>query len=145
MAEKIVEKGNTVLVEYTGKLETGETFDSSKGKEPLEFVVGAGSVIPGFDEGILGMKVGQEKSISISPEKGYGTRHEEYIKEVPIKTIPKELEVRLGMILLFKRPDGMDIPCVVKEIGKENIKVDFNHPLAGKKLIFDVKVMEIKQ
>ncbi len=144
MANKTAKKGDTVRVDYTGKLETGEVFDSSKGKEPLEFELGSGKVIPGFDDGIIGMKEDQEKDITISPEKGYGNRSDNYIKEIPKNSVPEKIKLEKGMILLFKRQDGMTMPCTVNEIGKDTIKVDFNHPLAGKTLKFNVKLIHIK-
>ncbi len=137
-------KGDIVAVEYTGKLETGETFDTSKGKEPLEFEIGTGAVIKGFDEGIVGMKPGQEKEITIKPSEAYGERNENYVKELPRESIPKDLELKEGMILIFKREDGMRIPATVKEIGTKFVKADFNHPLAGKTLKFTIKLVEIK-
>ncbi len=144
MAEKTAKKGDTVSVEYTGKLETGETFDTSKGREPLEFELGSGKVIKGFDEGIAGMKVGEEKEITIEPKDGYGERNENYIKDIPKKTVPESLELKKGLILMFKREDGMRIPATIAEVGEDIIKVDFNHPLAGKRLKFTVKLTAIK-
>ena len=144
MAAKAAKKGDTVSVEYTGKLESGEVFDTSKGREPLEFEIGAHSVIKGFENGVEGMKIGEEKDIDISAEEGYGQRNENYIKELPKETVPKELELKKGMILMFKREDGMRIPAIVNEINKDTISVDFNHPLAGKNLKFKVKLLEIK-
>lgn len=144
MAAKTAEKGNIVSVEYTGKLETGELFDTSKGRGPLEFELGSGKVIKGFDEGIIGMKIGEEKKIEINPEDGYGQRNENYTKDIPRKSIPKEIELKKGLLLMFKRPDGMSIPAAIIEIKEDSVKVDFNHPLAGKKLIFAVKLTGIK-
>jgi len=137
-------KGDTVAIEYTGKLETGETFDTSKGKPPLEFEIGTAKVIKGFEEGVIGMKVGEEKELKIKPEDGYGQRNDKYVKEVPKKTIPKELELKKGLILLFKRPDEKRIPATVTEIKDDIVIIDFNHPLAGKTLNFKVKLIEIK-
>jgi len=141
---KTAQKGDTVAVEYTGKLETGETFDTSKGKPPLEFEIGKGMVIKGFDEGIIGMNVGEEKDITIAPEDGYGKRSEKYVKELPKKSVPNDLEIKEGLLLIFKREDGMRIPATVREIKDDTVKVDFNHPLAGKNLKFHVKLVEIK-
>jgi len=144
MADKVVKKGDTVSVEYTGKLETGETFDSSKGKDPLEFEAGAGKVIKGFDEGIIGMKVGEEKELVIEAENAYGKRSDKYLKEVPRNTIPEKIQLKKGIILMFKREDGMRMPSTVTEVNDKTIKIDFNHPLAGKKLIFNIKIITIK-
>lgn len=143
MADKVAKKGNNVSVEYTGKLETGEIFDSSRGK-PIEFEIGEGKVIKGFEYGIVGMKVGEEKEVKIKPEDGYGKRNDKYVKEVPRDTIPKEMELKKGMTLLFKKPDGMRIPSIVSEVGDKMVKIDFNHPLSGKTLTFKMKLIEIK-
>jgi len=143
-AMKTAQKGDTVAVEYTGKLETGETFDTSKGKPPLEFEIGKGMVIKGFEEGVIGMNVGEEKDITIAAEDGYGKRNKNYIKELPKKSIPKDLEIKEGMLLIFKREDSMRVPATIREIKDDTVKVDFNHPLAGKNLKFHVKLVEIK-
>ena len=144
MAVKTAQKGDTVSVEYTGTLETGETFDTSKGKEPLQFEIGTNQVIKGFEEGVSGMKVGDEKNVKIMPSEGYGERNENYIKELPKSSVPKDLELKKGMLLIFKREDGMRIPGVVTEIKTDTIKVDFNHPLSGKTLNFKMKLVNIK-
>ncbi|HIH39546.1 TPA: peptidylprolyl isomerase [Candidatus Woesearchaeota archaeon] len=144
MAVKTAQKGYTVSVEYTGTLETGETFDSSKGKEPLQFKIGANQVIKGFENGVAGMKVGDEKNVKIKPSEGYGERNENYIKEMPKASVPKDLELKTGMMLIFKREDGMRIPGVVTGIKTDTIKVDFNHPLSGKTLNFKIKLVDIK-
>ena len=144
MTTKTAKKGDTVSVEYTGKLETGEVFDSSKGREPLEFEVGAHSVIKGFEDGVVGMEIGEEKDIDISSEEGYGPKNDNYVKELPKESVPKDLELKKGMILMFKREDGMRIPAVVQDIKNDTILVDFNHPLAGKNLKFKVKLLAIK-
>ena len=144
MAVKTAQKGYTVSVEYTGTLETGETFDSSKGKEPLQFEIGTNQVIKGFENGVAGMKVGDEKNVKIEPSEGYGERNENYIKEMPKASVPKDLELKTGMMLIFKREDGMRIPGVVTGIKTDTIKVDFNHPLSGKTLNFKIKLVDIK-
>lgn len=144
MTVKAAKKGDTVSVEYTGKLETGETFDSSKGKDPLKFEIGANQVIKGFENGITGMKVGEEKDIKVKPTEGYGERNENYIKELPKSSVPKDLELKKGMLLIFKREDGLRMPAAVAEINEDNIKVDFNHPLSGKILNFKIKLVDIK-
>lgn len=144
MATRAAKKGDTVSVEYTGRLETGEVFDTSKGKDPLEFEIGKAEVIKGFEDGVIGMKVGEEKEIPIDPEDGYGKRNEAYVKEVPKQSIPSDIELKKGIILIFKREDGMRIPATVAEVKKDTAMVDFNHPLAGRKLKFSVKLTAIK-
>ncbi len=142
MAE--AKKGDTVTVHYTGTLDNGDVFDSSEGKQPITFTVGSGQVIKGFDEAVVGMKRGDEKSIKIKPEEAYGVRHEQYIKEVPKKGIPPNMDLRAGMMLVMGTPDGQKLAAMVREIKTETVMLDFNHPLAGKTLNFKIKVVEIK-
>lgn len=144
MTEEAVKQGDTVAVEYTGTLEDGKVFDSSVGKDPIEFTVGEHKVIKGFEDGLVGMKVGEEKEINIDPKDGYGERNDSYIKKVPRSSIPEKLELKKGMVLMFKREDDMRIPANVTEIGDEEVTIDFNHPLSGQKLIFKVKLIKIK-
>lgn len=141
MAEKIAKKGDLVLVDYTGKLETGETFDTSKNGKPLEFEIGAGKIIKGFDSAVVGMKVGEEKKITINPEDAYGKRSENYVKEIPKQAVPKDIELKKGHILMFKRDDGLNMPAVINEVKEKTLMIDFNHPLAGKKLNFEIKLV----
>jgi peptidylprolyl isomerase len=138
-----VKKGDVVKVHYTGTLDSGETFDSSEGKDPITFTVGAGQVIKGFDEAVVGMKTGEEKSIKIKPEEAYGLRNEQYVKEVPKKAFPPNMELRSGMMVVLGTPDGQKIAALVKEVKQESAVIDFNHPLAGKNLNFKITVVEI--
>ncbi|HEX8492454.1 MAG TPA: peptidylprolyl isomerase [Pyrinomonadaceae bacterium] len=131
--------GDTVRVHYTGRLESGEVFDSSEGGEPLEFELGSGQVIAGFDENVEGMNVGDEKTISIEPENAYGERREELVGKVERANINLEGEPQVGMELALQLPDGQQIPVVITEVTDESITFDANHPLAGRKLIFDIK------
>lgn len=131
--------GDTVRVHYTGRLESGEVFDSSEGGEPLEFEVGSGQVIAGFDENVEGMSVGDEKTITIEPENAYGERREELIGKVERSGINLEGEPQVGMELALQLPDGQQIPVVITEVTDESVTFDANHPLAGRKLIFDIK------
>jgi len=140
-----VETNNKVSVEYEGKLDDGSVFDSSEGKSPLQFVVGNRLVIKGFDEAVLGMKEGEEKEFSIEPEEAYGLYNNELIKEVPRDFIPKDKEVKEGMLIALGTPDGRQFPAKIKEVTNAIIKVDLNHPLAGKKLNFKIKVVKIEE
>lgn len=140
-----VEKGNTVLVQYTGKFIDGNTFDSSEGREPLKFTVGKNQVIPGFDQGVVGMKVGDKKQIEIEPEQGYGVLDEKAIVEVPKDQIPADIEPKPGMRLTMQAPTGQVFHPLIKEVKDDILVLDLNHPLAGKKLIFDVEIVEIKE
>ncbi|HEX8072827.1 MAG TPA: peptidylprolyl isomerase [Pyrinomonadaceae bacterium] len=132
--------GDTVRVHYTGRLESGETFDSSAGGEPLEFQVGAGQVIPGFDEGVRGMAVGERKTIEIEAADAYGERMEQLVNQVPREGINLgETQPEAGMNLIMHVADGQQIPVTITEVTDTHVTLDANHPLAGEKLIFDVE------
>ncbi len=136
-------QGDTVRVHYTGKLTTGDQFDSSAGREPLKFTVGAGQMIAGFDSAIPGMSVGEKKTITISPENGYGEKNEDAIIEFPKANIPADLKLEPGMKLQLRDEAGNPVPVVVTEIKDDTIILDANHELAGKELIFDIELVEI--
>ena len=140
---KKVENGNTIKVHYTGTFDSGDVFDSSEGKEPLQFTVGSHQVIPGFDNGVLGMKEGEEKTIKIQAKEAYGERNEKFIQHLPKDKVNVGFEVKPGHVLMFKGPNGEKIPSIVKEVGNDKITIDLNHPLAGKNLNFKVKVVAI--
>lgn len=144
MTEKEVKKGDTVKVHYTGTLDDGKMFDSSEGKDPIEFKVGDGLVIKGFDKGVEGMKQGEEKEIHIECKDAYGEPNEELKKEVPKSSFPDNVELKIGMVLVVQGPNGQQMPVRVVDIKGDKVTVDFNHPLAGKDLNFKVKVEEIK-
>lgn len=138
-----VKKGDTVKVHYHGKMTNGETFDTSEGREPLEFKVGEGMVIAGFDNGVLEMQKGDKKTIEIPVDKAYGPRDEKLIIEFPKENLPPDLKPEEGMQLQLTNQDGQAFPVVVKAVGEEAIQLDANHPLAGEDLIFDVELVEI--
>jgi FKBP-type peptidyl-prolyl cis-trans isomerase SlpA len=140
---KQAKANDKVKVHYKGTLSTGEVFDSSEGREPLEFTVGAGQVIPGFDKGIEGMEIEEEKSITIPVEEGYGEVRQELIQEIPRQSLPEDIKPEVGLNLISKTPDGQEIPIVVTEVKDDAITIDANHPLAGQELTFDVKLVEI--
>lgn len=135
--------GDKVKVHYTGKLTTGEQFDSSIGRQPLAFTVGAGQMIKGFDSAIPGMEVGEKKTINIAPEDAYGKVNEDAIIEFPKSNIPDTLEIQEGMQLQLQSASGHPVPVVVKEIRENSVILDANHHLAGKELIFDIELVEI--
>jgi peptidylprolyl isomerase len=135
--------GDTVKVHYTGKLEDGEVFDTSKDREPLEFTIGGGSVIPGFENGIIGMEIGSKKVVTIPPEDAYGKKHEELILKVNKSEFPENITPALGMGLQLRYKDKTSVRAVVTDIMKENVTLDANHPLAEKTLIFDIELVEI--
>jgi peptidylprolyl isomerase len=138
-----VQKGDKVKVHYHGKLTSGETFDSSKGREPLEFEVGSGTVIKGFDEGVAGMEVGEKKTINIPVEEAYGPRSEDMLIEFPRDRFPQDVEIEEGMQLMMSNGSGQNIPVMVAEIKEGTVILDANHPLAGEELIFDIELVEI--
>jgi len=136
-------QGDKVRVHYTGKLLDGEQFDSSKGREPLEFTVGAGQMIKGFDDAIPGMSVGDKKTINIAPENAYGENNKDAIIEFPKENIPPDMKLEVGMQLQLRDQDGRPIPVTVAEIKDDILVLDANHMLAGKELIFDIELVEI--
>lgn len=138
-------KGDTASVHYTGRLETGEVFDTSEGGEPLEFKIGAGEVITGFDEGVTGMNEGDKKRIEIEAADAYGQRMDGLVQAIPRESFNLDVEPEVGMTVVLRLPDGNQIPVVITEVTPEQITIDANHPLAGQKLIFDVELLKLNQ
>lgn len=142
-----IEKGNNVKVEYEGKLEDGTIFDTSSHGDHehlLEFTVGEGKVIKGFDDAIIGMEVGEEKEITLTPEQAYGQPDPNNVQKIPKSAMaPGQEEPKPGMTLMLANPEGQQFPAVIKEVEADTITLDLNHPLAGKTLIFKVKVREV--
>ena len=139
-----IKNNDTVSLHYTGTLNNGEQFDSSEGRDPLTFEVGAGQVIPGFDKAVLGMKEEESKKFTIPAEEAYGEENAELIYEVPKSSIPEELKPHEGQRLVSNLNDGRQIPVTVKAIKEDTITLDANHPLAGQDLTFDIKIVEVK-
>lgn len=140
---KQVKQGDVVKVHYTGKLASGEQFDSSTGREPLEFTVGAGQMISGFDAALPGMLKGDKKTINIPPAEGYGERSDEAIIEFPKEHVPEDMKLEPGMGLTLTNQQGQPVPVVVVEVKEEVIILDANHFLAGQELVFDIELVEI--
>ena len=141
-----VKKGDKVKVDYTGMFEDGSIFDSSKHGDhshPLEFEVGAGHVIKGFDDAVVGMELNGEKEIKILPEEGYGLVREELVQKVPKEHIPDSDKLKAGMMLMAGTQDGHQFPVRVKAVDHTTVTVDMNHPLAGKVLKFKIKLIEV--
>ena len=136
-------KGDTVRVHYTGKLTTGEQFDSSAGREPLEFEVGAGMMIKGFDDAVVGMAIGDKKTINIQPNEAYGERNEQMIIEFPRSNFPDDMAPEIGMQLMMNNSAGQQFPVTITEVQDEIVVLDANHMLAGKELVFDIEMVEI--
>ncbi len=135
--------GNTIKVHYTGKLEDGTVFDSSEGRDPLEVTLGTNAVIPGFEKGLIGMEVGDKKTITIPSEEAYGPHHDNLIMEVNKSDFPEDITPEIGLQLQMQRPDGQTMPVMITAVDEKVITLDANHPLAGKTLIFDVEMMEV--
>lgn len=138
-----IAENKLVIIHYKGTLEDGSVFDSSEGREPLEFIFGLGMIIPGLEEGISGLKTGDKKSVEVKAEKAYGPRMDEAMQEVPKSQLPADVELQVGMQLAAQGPQGV-IPVTIANIAEDTVTVDFNHPLAGKDLKFDVEVVEVK-
>ena len=138
-----VKSGDKIKVHYHGKLTSGETFDSSEGRDPLEFEVGSGMVIKGFDDGVTGMTVGEKKTINIPFGEAYGPRNPEMVIDMPKDRFPSDMEITVGMPLVMSDGQGQQFQVTIVEIEEESVKLDANHPLAGQDLIFDLELVEI--
>ena len=138
-----VKSGDTVKVHYHGKLSDGTTFDSSEGREPLEFEVGAGMMIPGFDSGVMGMGAGEKKTLVIPAEEAYGHVQDEMFMEFPIDRFPADMKPEPGMALNMTDGEGQQFPVVIADVKEEVVILDGNHPLAGKELIFDIELVVV--
>lgn len=138
-----VKLGDTVKVHYHGRLTSGETFDTSEGREPLEFKVGAGMVIKGFDNAMLDMHIGDKKTVNIPVDEAYGPKQEDLIMDFPKDRLPEDLHPEVGMELQMSNAQGQVFPVVVAGVSSEFITLDANHPLAGEALIFDIELIGI--
>lgn len=141
---KKVDQNDTVKVHYTGKLTDGQVFDSSQDREPLEFTIGQGQIIPGFENAVIGMEEKESKTVTIPEAEAYGERNDQLMQEVPKDNLPEDLKPEEGMELTATNQQGQQIPVTVAQVGDESITIDANHPLAGKDLVFDIELVEIK-
>jgi peptidylprolyl isomerase len=141
---KKAETGDTVKVHYTGKLDSGEVFDSSEGKTPLEFKIGEGRLIKDFENSVIGLAEGESKQIKIPSEKAYGEKKENLIGKLPKDKLPPNIEPKEGLRLQMKTPEDQTILMTIIDVSDTDITVDANHELAGENLNFDVKMVEIK-
>lgn len=140
----VVKKGDSIKVEYEGRFEDGTVFDSSKKHgTPLEFKVDSGQVVKGFDDAVTGMEVGEEKEFTIKPEQAYGEYNEKLKQKVPKDKLPPGHEPKEGMVLLLSTPQGQQMPVRIVAVNENDVTLDMNHPLAGKTLIFKIKILEI--
>lgn len=141
-----IKHGSKVTLDYEGRFESGEVFDSSKHGDhshPLVFNSGEGHVIKGFDDAVSGMSVGEEKEFKILPKDAYGEFSEELLQEIPRQALPPEQEPQVGMALMMRTPQG-DIPVMISEVKKDSVVLNLNHPLAGKTLIFKIKILKVE-
>ena len=137
------QQGDKVKVHYHGTLRTGETFDSSQGREPLEFTVGSGQVIKGFDEGVKGMSVGEKRTVEIGVQDAYGEKSQDLLIEFPKEQFPADMNPEVGQQLMMSNGSGQSFPVVIKEVREDSVLLDANHPLAGQDLIFNIELVEI--
>jgi len=137
--------GNTVKVHYTGKLDDGTIFDTSVEREPLEFTIGAGQMIPGFEGAVRGMQVGESKTVTIPAEEAYGPRRDDLVIVVEREQLPADLDPKVDQQLQMQQPDGGTAVVIVTDVSEETITIDANHPLAGKDLLFEIELVEINQ
>lgn len=138
-----VKSGDTVNIHYTGSLQDGTQFDSSAGREPLQFTVGSGQVIPGFDTAVTGMTVGEKKTVTIPADQAYGQPDPRAIQVIPRDNIPADIPLEVGLQLQASGPAGQVMVVTVKEIGEEEVTLDANHRLAGEDLTFDLELVSI--
>ena len=136
-------KEDTVKVHYTGKLDTGVPFDTSRGAEPLEFVIGSGKLIPGFEEAVIGMSPGESKTVKLPPEKAYGKYREDRVITIDKKDLPEDIKPELGMNLEVCAPNGQMVPVMISDMDENTVTLDANHPLSEQTLTFDIELLEI--
>jgi peptidylprolyl isomerase len=138
-----VKAGDTVRIHYTGTLPDGARFDSSEGREPLQFTVGAGEIIPGLDSALPGMAPGETKVVEVPADAAYGPHHAQGVQEVPREQVPEHVPLDIGTRLQVQTPDGRAMPVTVTEVTEAVVVLDANHPLAGKDLTFAIELVEI--
>lgn len=138
------QQGNIVRVHYTGRLDDGSVFDSSEGGEPLEFTIGQGQMIPGFEQGVVGMELGESRTVVIAADQAYGVYQPQGVIEVDRSEIPPTIQLEVGLQLQATGPDGRPAQLTVIELSEDKVKMDGNHPLAGKDLTFEIEVIGIR-
>jgi len=138
-----VKEADKVKVHYTGKDPEGNVFDSSLERDPLEFTVGEGKIIPGFEQALIGMEPGQSKTVTIPSDEAYGPYREDMVQEVARQDIPDNIDIEVGTRLQAQRPDQSSVILTVTNIADDKVTLDANHPLAGKDLVFDIELLEV--
>ncbi len=139
----IAKDGDTVKVHYTGTLENGEVFDTSEEREPLEFTLGQGQLIPGFEKAVIGLNVGDSTKVDIPSVEAYGEMREDLVINVPKDQLPADVEPQVGMQLQVNQPNGQPVPVRITGISDTELTLDANHPLAGKDLSFEIELVEV--
>ncbi len=139
-----VQSGSTVTVHYKGTLNSGEVFDSSEGRQPLEFTVGSGQVINGFDKAVRDMNVGEQKTVNIPVDEAYGQRTNEALVSVPRSEFPDDIQPEVGQELQMSDDQGHVFPVIVAEVAEDHVVLDANHPLAGEDLTFDITLVSVQ-
>ena len=140
---KAATNGNRVSVSYCGRLEDGTEFDSASDSEPISFVIGGEDIIAGFDEAVMGMKVGEQKKVTLSPEQAYGERNDGLVVTVKKEQLPKVITPEIGQQVKISQANGGDIIMMITEVAENTVTLDGNHPLAGKNLVFELKLVAI--
>jgi FKBP-type peptidyl-prolyl cis-trans isomerase 2 len=138
-------KGDTVKVHYTGTLDDESVFDSSRERAPMEFTIGEGNIIEGFEKGVVGMTVGETRTLSIPPEEGYGSRDDNLITQIDRSYLPQTVEPAIGQQLQVKQPDGKTFVVWITDLDEQTVTIDANHPLAGQTLNFEIELTEITE
>jgi FKBP-type peptidyl-prolyl cis-trans isomerase SlyD len=141
--DKVVKDGAVVSLQYTLSGEDGKTIESNKGKEALNYTQGTRQIIPGLENALAGMKIGEEKRVKVKPEDGYGPVNEKAFQEFPKEKIPAESQ-KVGAVVVARGPEGQTVPARVHQIKEKTVVVDMNHPMAGKTLVFDVKILDVQ-
>jgi FKBP-type peptidyl-prolyl cis-trans isomerase SlyD len=141
--DRVIKDGMMVSLEYTLKSSDGKVMETSKGREPLKYIHGKKMMIPGLEKELTGMKIGGEKHVTVKPEDGYGKINPKAVQEIPKEKIPPN-GLKVGAVLAAKSPEGMVVPMTVRQIKEKTVVLDMNHPMAGKTLVFDVKVVDIQ-
>jgi peptidylprolyl isomerase len=139
----LAKAGDTVRIHYKGTLDDGTVFDTSRGRDPFEFVLGAGMVIPGFDNAVAGMEEGSTQTVAIAPEDAYGPYHDDHVIEVNKDQIPEDITPEIGMGLQLHSNDGRKFDVVISKVADDTVTLDGNHPLAGKTLTFEIELLAI--
>ena len=138
----MITEGSTVEVHYTGKFTNEEVFDSSEGRDPLQFQIGTGQIIPGFENAIMGKNIGDKVQVTISAEEAYGEVREDLFVQVPLDKLPGEVEV--GQTLQADAGNGQPVTVIVEQVNEDHVVINGNHPLAGKELVFDIEVVDVQ-